>query len=108
MSLINTFKTPFKIEYYFWIWAIYAFYSVLKMIVMLPLELLVGIFNSLLSILQISFSTYTTFFSVITLIASFIFQQEQFDLLDPSYMYHAFRGQAALKLYGLMFAIEIA
>ena len=77
------------------------------MLVMIPLELLIGILNSVLSILQISFSTYTTFFSVITLMASFLFQQEQYQFLDPSYMYHLFRGQAALKLYGLMFAIEI-
>lgn len=78
------------------------------MIVFLPIELLIGIFNSILTILRISYSTYTTFFSVLTLVSIYIFQQEQFSYLDPSYMYHMFRGQAALKLYGLMFAIEIA
>lgn len=105
LTLSSTMSTPLKIEYYLWIWTLFSFYAVLKMIVLLPFELLLGIFNSLLSILHIAFSTYTTFFSVVTLIATYIFQQEQFAIFDPSYMYHMFRGQASLKLYGLMFAI---
>ena len=28
-------------------------------------------------------------------------------MFDPSYMYHLFRGQSTLKLYGLIFAIEV-
>lgn len=42
------------------------------------------------------------------LIVCYIFVQEQFHLFDPSFMYHTFRGQSTLKLYGLIFAIEVS
>lgn len=78
------------------------------MIVFIPFELLLGILNSLLSIFHICLSKHITFFSVMTLLVCYIFVQEQFTLFDPSYMYHLFRGQSTLKLYGLIFAIEVS
>lgn len=107
-SIITALINPIKIQYYFWLWVIYSFYAVLKMIVFIPIELIVGIFNSLLSIFHICLSRHITFFSVLLLSVCWIFQQEQYHLFDPSFMYHLFRGQSTLKLYGLIFAIEVS
>lgn len=78
------------------------------MVVFIPLELILGIFNSLLSIFHICLTKHISFFSVMTLVVSYIFQQEHYTIFDPSYMYHLFRGQSTLKLYGLIFAIEVS
>ena len=43
-----------------------------------------------------------------TLVVSYLFQQESISILDLSYMYHTFRGQSTLKLYGLIFALEVS
>jgi hypothetical protein len=104
VTLIN----PLKIEYYFWLWFLYSFYAILKTIVFIPLELILGIFNSLMAIFHICLSKHITFFSVMTLVVCYLFQQEQWSLFDPSYMYHLFRGQSTIKLYGLIFAIEVS
>ena len=107
-TIHQTITAPLKIEYYFWLWFFYSLYSVLKMIIFIPFELVLGIANSVLSILHICLSRYITFFSVVTLIVGYIFQQEQIPILDLSYMYHTFRGQSTLKLYGLIFALEVS
>lgn len=98
---------PIKIEYYFWLWVLYSFYAVVKLIVLLPLEIGYGAFNSLLAIFHICLSKHIAFFSVLTLVVCYLFQQHDYHLLDASFMYHLFRGQSTLKLYGLIFAIEV-
>lgn len=107
-TLYATLINPLKIEYYFWLWFLYSLYAIVKLIIFIPFELLIGIFNSLLAIFHICLSKYITFFSVVTLTVAYIFQQEQYTFFDPSYMYHLFRGQSTLKLYGLIFAIEVS
>lgn len=107
-TLYATLVNPLKIEYYFWLWFLYSLYAIVKLIIFIPFELLIGIFNSLLAIFHICLSKYITFFSVVTLTVAYFFQQEQYTFFDPSYMYHLFRGQSTLKLYGLIFAIEVS
>lgn len=109
-SLMAVLFLPKTIEAYFWLYTFYCLYSVLKTIVLIPLDLLLGIVNSVLSILQLYKSKHNSLFSVLILLGTyvFVFNQQDIQLLDVSYLYHTFRGQSTLKLYGLIFAFEIS
>jgi hypothetical protein len=105
-ELKATFATPFKLEYYFWLWFVYSLYATLKRIAFIPFEIITGIINSILAILGICQSKYITFFSIQVVVVGYIVQKDEWSpLFDVSIMYHMFRGQSFLKLYGLIFAL---
>ena len=107
--MIEALKTPFRIERYFILWSIYAFWIVLKSVIMIPLDITLSIINSMLSILQVCKTKRVTFFSILICIELWILLQDHdIRLFDISYLYHTFRGQSTLKLYGLMFALEVS
>lgn len=98
-------KTPRMIEKWFWTWVAFALYSSVKLLIMIPFDIIRMFFGIILSIRGYT-SKYSSWCSVMVIINLLIFNLD-IKIFDISYLYHAFRGQSALKFYGLLFAFEI-
>ena len=75
----------------------------LKIIVMVPIDLFVGLLDSLIAILKIRGRPHHGLSSFLLVVVGWVMTRDII-WFDISYVYHAFRGQSTLKIYGLIFA----
>jgi hypothetical protein len=96
---------PLIVYSYFFLYRLYSCYTVIKTIILVPLELLLGIINIALKSLKLYKSRYVTMHSLVVAVVAFVFTLDE-DILDISFMYHLIRGQSTVKVYAIIFAIE--
>jgi hypothetical protein len=78
---------------------------ILKAIVLIPVDFVIGVFNFVLEVFRFYRSKYLTIHSVLIMLGALIVTRD-FNFFDISVMYHLLRGQSAVKLYALIFALE--
>ncbi len=96
---------PLIVESYILLYGLYACYTIIKVIILAPIEFLLGISNVAFKSLKLYRSHYITMHSFVVIFVAYIFTLDE-DIFDISYMYHLIRGQSTVKVYAIVFAIE--
>jgi hypothetical protein len=93
-----------QIEVFYWLYAFHSICAAFETIVCVPLDLLLSIKNVFMPILGRTRISHTSLFACL-IILGYYFITQDFYFLDVSVLYHSFRGQSYVKLYGAGLAL---
>jgi len=96
---------PLIVESYILLYGLYACYTIVKVMILAPIEFIMGILNIVFKSLKLYKSRYVTMHSLVVIVVAYIFTLNE-DIFDISFMYHLIRGQSTVKVYAIIFAIE--
>lgn len=80
------------------------FTAVCETLVRIPFDLTIAIINSIRLLFGSQRMRHTSLYAVILLTGWYIITRD-WQLFDLSYLYHSFRGQSTVKLYGAGLAL---
>ncbi len=98
---------PLFLEKFYWLYAFQMFTVACETLVRVPLDFLMSLLNTFRPCLGLKPINHTSFLAFIIVIGYCIVTLE-WSFLDVSVLYHSFRGQSSVKLYGAGLALEIS
>jgi hypothetical protein len=87
------------------LYGVYICYTIIKTVILIPIELIMGLANVALKSLKLYKSEYVSMHSLVVAFVAYIFTLNE-DIFDISFLYHMIRGQSTVKVYAIIFAIE--
>jgi hypothetical protein len=95
---------PKYLELFCWVYSFNLFTAACETFVRIPFDLLVSIINSIRGFFGGRRMPHTSLFPSL-IVFGFILTTRDFYLFSVSYLYHSFRGQSTVKLYGAGLAL---
>jgi hypothetical protein len=97
-------KIPIQIELFCWLYGLFAMCSAIYTLVRVPFDLLLSMINVFLPVFGKQKYKHTALFACLIILGYYIVTQD-FYFWDVSVLYHSFRGQSYVKLYGAGLAL---
>ena len=107
MTLRRYARIPKYLELLWWFLTFSFLTAACEAIVRIPFDLTLGIINSIRQLLGRPRLAHSSLYSCL-LVVGFYVGTRDWRLFSVSFLYHSFRGQSSVKLYGVGLALEIS
>ena len=87
-----------------WLYALNAFTAACEMVVRVPFDLFISCLNTVRGLKGVYRIPHTSLYSCLIFFGFYVTTRD-WEIFSVSYLYHSFRGQSSVKLYGAGLAL---